>query len=316
MNHPGDQVLRANRTIFSVRVFVILAALFGTLGAHAQELSYLIGGGSLPDLRSASFSWEIDYRQHLYRDLSASVSWINEGHIIGHHRDGTAAQLWLEFPMDKGRITLSAGAGGDYYFDTQPVPGGDSADIHGSAPVVSLAATAYLGDRWFARFLFNRINPSGDFRSNTAMLGIGYWFGQDKRPTPHELGAATEDKGYITGNEFTVFWGASVVNASLSGQGQAYAAEYRRGLAQHLEGTISYIYEGDPRLVRRSGIAVQIWPVNTFYDKGVTVGLGVGVYVYADKRHPGAAHQLSTGITYNTPALAPLISPTLAVRLS
>src|ERR1019366_10182254 len=100
----------------------------------------------------------------------------------------------------------------------------------------------------------------------------------------------------------------SVVNPSLSGQGKAYAAEHRRGLAQHLDGTISYIYEGDPRLVRRSGIAVQIWPVNTFYDKGVTVGLGVGVYVYADKRHPGAAHQLSTGITYNTPALAPLIS--------
>src|ERR1051325_7498203 len=92
-----------------------------------------------------------------------------------------------------------------------------------------------------------------------------------RSPAPHS-------SGYITGNEFTIFGGESVVNASLSGHGLAGAAEYRRGLAHHIDGTISYIYEGDPRLVRRSGVSVQIWPVNTFYEKRVSVGIGLGGY--------------------------------------
>jgi len=243
----------------------LLSALLAAAGLRGQELSYLAGGGTLPNFHSSTFSWDLDYRQHLLRYFSGSVGWINEGHIIGHHRDGTSAELWLEAPLFNGRLNLAAGAGGYYYFDTEPAMGGtDSVDIHGSAPIVSFSATAYLTDRWFARFLINRINPRDDFRSNTALLGIGYWFGQDKRPLPHKLGAAPEDKGYVTGDEFTVFGGESIVNAAFSAHGEAYAAEYRHGLWQHLDGTVSYLYEGDPRLVRRSGLGLQVWPVNTF----------------------------------------------------
>ncbi len=297
------------------RTLVCLTILLTAPGLRAQEVSYLAGGGALPNLRSSTFSWDLDYRQHLYRYFSASVGWINEGHIIGHHRDGTDAELWLEAPMFNGRLTLAVGAGGYYYFDTEPVGTSDSLDVHGSAPIVSASATMYLTNRWFARFLINRINPSDDFRSNTALLGLGYWFGQDKRPLPHELGSAPDDRHYVTSDQFTVFAGESVVNAALSGHGQSYAAEYRHGLASHFDGTVSYIYEGEPKLVRRSGLGLQLWPVNTFHDR-VTVGIGLGAYVYIDNKHLGATRRLPIGGSVNTPALAPLISPTFAVRVS
>lgn len=300
----------------ALRAFVFLAALAGAASLHAQEFSFLYGGTTLPNLRTSSYSWEVDYNQQFVQNLSGSISWINEGHITGHHRDGTAAQLWFDLPTFKGRYTLSVGAGGYYYFDTQFLANGDSLDVHGTSAIVSFSATAYFSDRWFARFLYNRIQPHDDFHSNTALLGIGYWFGQDKRPTPGKLGSAPEDKGFVTGNELTIFGGASVVNASGNFRGVASALEYRRGVMPHLDATASFIHEGDPRIVRRSGVGLQVWPVNTFHNDSVAVGFGVGTYIYIDNRHLGPTRKLPFGGTTNTPALAPLISPTFSFRLS
>lgn len=306
------------RLTAALRLILLLFAMLAVGRLRGQEFSLLYGGTTLPNLKTSTYAWDVDYKQRLFRDLSASVGWLNEGHLSGHHRDGSSAELWLDFPMFNNRYVLSAGAGGYYYFDTQFLGNGagNSLDVHGSAPIYSFAATAYITDRWFGRFLYNRITPRGDFSSNTAMIGVGYWFGQDRRPTPGELGAAPEDKGFVTANELTVFGGVSVVNASGNLHGVASALEYRRGLMSHLDGTISLTYEGDPRIVRRSGLGLQVWPVNTFFHDSVTVGIGLGAYVYIDNRHLGASRQLPFGGSVNTPALAPLISPTFSFRLS
>ncbi len=316
MPPPLSTTTRVARLTSSFRGLCLLVALLGLGELHAQEFSFLWGGSGLPNLRTSSFSWDVAYNQQIYRNLSASISWLNEGHVTGHHRDGTAAQIWVDLPVFKGRYTLSGGVGGYYYFDTQPTGTGDSRDVHGTAPIYSLSATAYFTDRWFARFLYNRISPRDDFRSNTALIGVGYWFGQDKRPTPGKLGAPPEEKGFVTANELTFYGGMSVVNASGSLHGVSYAMEFRRGLMSHLDGTVSLIYEGDPRIVRRSGVGLQVWPVNTFFDHRVTVGFGLGAYVYIDNKHLGARRQLTNGVSVNTPALAPLISPTISLRLS
>ncbi len=218
----------------------------------------MAGGAGLSNLRSASYSWDLDYCQHVYANLSASVGWINEGHIIGHHRDGTAAELWLDLPLDHGHYTLSAGFGGYYYFDTEPLGNGDTVDVHGTAPIYSFSATAYFRARWFARLLINRINPHDDFHSNTLLLGAGFWFGRDKHPTPGKLGATPADAAFITDNQLSVYGGRSVVNTFYSEHSVAFAAEYRRGFARHLDGTVSYIYEGDPKVTRRSGLGLQV----------------------------------------------------------
>ena len=63
---------------------------------------------------------------------------------LAHHRDGTAFEVWGVLPMFNDHVSLSLGAGAYYYYDTQPLPGGTTANVHGTAPIYSLAATTYL----------------------------------------------------------------------------------------------------------------------------------------------------------------------------
>jgi len=280
------------------------------LQLHAQELTFL--GGYLPESKNerSSYTWQVDYRQDLYRYLATSISYINEGHLRKHHRDGTAWQMWGRMPFDDDKFSVSLGVGAYYFYDTQPLPGGDTANIHGTAPIYSLSATGYLSNRWFYRFNFNRISPAHEIKVNTVMIGAGFWFGRDRKPTPGELGDAPNEEGYVTENELTLFTGQSVINTFGNPKSFAYAGEYRRGIFPHVDWTVSAIYEGDPKIVRRSGAATQFWAVNSFFDHRITVGAGVGPYAFLDKKHPADPARK------NPAALAPLVSLTASLRLS
>ncbi len=303
----------ANNPVNFFRLMVKLAALLllcAGLKLNAQELAVL--GGVLPKTNAerSTYTWQVDYRQDFYRNLAASIAYINEGHLREHHRDGTAWEVWGRLPLAENRISLSVGLGAYYYFDTRPMPGGDTANVHGTAPIFSLAATGYIADRWFYRFNYNRIAPSGQIQVNTLSAGLGFWFGQDRKPTPGKLGDEPGEKAYVSENEVTFYGGQSVVNTILNPKSLACAAEYRRGVMPHLDWTASAIYEGDPKIVRRSGAATQLWAVNTFFDDRITVGAGVGPYFYLDKRHPAGTGKL------NPAAVAPLASLTFSVRLA
>ena len=291
----------------------ILSALFllcAGLTLQAQELTLL--GGFLPksNLAQSSFTWQVDYRQDLYRYLAGSIAYINEGHVPGHHRDGTAWEAWGRLPFAQDRLSISLGLGAYYFYDTQPLPGGDTANIHGTAPIYSFSATGYLSDRWFYRLMLNRISPAHENKVNTMTVGAGFWFGQDQKPTPGKLGDAPNQQAFVTDNELTVFGGQSVVNTFLSPKARAYAGEYRRGVFPHVDWTASAIYEGDPEIIRRSGVATQLWAVNTFFSDRITIGAGLGPYIYLDHKRPAIAGQK------NPAAIAPLASLTFSVRLS
>jgi hypothetical protein len=296
------------------RVWKLLALLlvYAGLNLHAQELTFLGGGMTThANFKQSSYTWQIDYRQDLYRYLATSIAYINEGHVPGHHRDGNAWELWGELPLFNNHLSLALGAGPYYFYDTELLPGGNSANIHGTSLIVSFSATYYLSDRWFGRFMINRISPTNDIKVETAAVGIGFWFGRDKKPTPGKLGDAANEKYYVTENELTVFGGQSVVNTLFSAKAFAYALEYRRGIMSHLDWTASGIYEGDPQIVRRSGFATQVWPVNTFFNERITVGLGVGPYIFIDRKHPATITAQKIPVS-----VAPLVSLTFSVRLS
>ncbi len=295
------------RLIRTLCLPVLILALSG-LRISAEELSVLGGVTAAGDLRATN-AWEVDYRQDLYKYFDASVSYINEGHFIDHRRDGTAWEGWTNLPLLKGQLALSFGAGVYYYYDTQPL-GAGSVDVHGTAPIFSFAATGYLNDRWFYRFMFNRITPRSDIQTNTAMIGIGYWFGPNQRPRGTHPNAGKIDADYVTEPQLTVFGGQSVVNTLYSEKAWAGAVEYRQGIMPNLDGTLSYIYEHDPRLTRQNGIAMQVWPVNTFFNESTLVGIGVGPYINIDTKHV-------SNITRTTKAeIAPLVSLTIARQLS
>lgn len=291
----------------SLALVALALTCFSSL--QAQELSLLGGGMSTRDVHYSTYSWQLDYRQDFTRYLAGSFAYINEGHVVGHHRDGTAFEGWLRLPLLKGQVALSAGAGSYFYCDTQPLGNGDAADVHGTAFITSLSANVTLSHRWFLKGTYNRIDPHSDIKTNTTVVGLGFWFGRERKPTAGKLGDAPEQYSYVTPNEITVFGGQSIVNSLFSEHALAYAAEYRRGLMPHIDWTVSAIYEGDPKVTRRDGVATQIWAVNTFSHEKVCVGAGVGPYVYIDRRHP-SPHTLS-----NPAAATPLVSLSVATKL-
>jgi len=284
---------------------------------RAQELSLLGGTTTEAAIKHSSYTWQIDYRQDFHRYFASSIAYINEGHEAGHHRDGNAWEAWGNLPLWDDRIALSFGAGVYYFYDTQLVAGNNSLNVHGTAPIFSFAATGYFSDRWFYRLMLNRINPSSDIKTNTAAVGVGYWFGESRRPIGDKPDARNPiESKYVTGPQFTVFGGQSVVNTFLSQKALAGAVEYRQGILPHLDGTASFIYEGDPKIVRRSGVAFQVWPVNTFLGNDTSVGIGVGPYIFIDRNHPvNSGSTIGVGLK-NPAAVAPLVSLTIARRLS
>ena len=287
----------------------------GRLGA--QEFSFLAGAMNTPDVKpnGNSYSWQMDYRHGLYRNLEFSLAWINEGHVLGHHRDGNAFELWYRLPIYANRFRLSFGAGPYYYYDTEPVPGSstDSVNLHGTAPILSVSAEGEIYHRWFWRAMVNRINPSAEMKTNTAVVGVGYWLGKEsglpKGNLPGILEGADSGAGGAK-NEFTVFGGWSVVNTLFSESAWACGAEYRRNIASNLDGTVSYIYEGDPHVVRRSGAGLQLWPVAKAFGDRFEVGFGIGTYIYIDRKHPSGPDQKTQA------ALAGLVSPMVSCRLN
>lgn len=295
------------RHAWKLSVLLLLGA--GT-SLSAQELTLLGGRVQKSNFGQASYTWQMDYRQNFYRNFAASIAYLNEGHVRGHHRDGTAWEAWARLPLFRDRVALSLGAGAYYFFDTQPLPTGDTANVHGTAPIYSLSATGYLSNRWFYRFMANRIAPANDIKVTTLAVGAGFWFGRERKPTPGRLGDAPDEYSYVTASELTLFGGQSVVNTFLSQKALAYAGEYRRGIVPHIDWTVSAIYEGDPEIIRRSGLATQVWAVNTFFNNRIAVGAGLGPYVYLDHKHPAGTGRIIPA------AIAPLASLTFSTRLS
>lgn len=277
---------------------------------QAQELTLLAGGMKATDIRQSSYSYQLEYRQDFYKNLAASAAYINEGHVPGHHRDGYAVEVWGRLPTPHNRFSVSLGAGAYFFYDTQVLPGGGSADVHGTAPILSVTGTGYLSNRWFYSIALNQIIPAHELKVSTATLGIGYWFGRDEKPTPGEFGHGPDEKAAITGNELTVFAGQSVVNTFRSQSARAYALEFRRGLIRHVDWTATFIYEGNPEIVRRSGLALEAWAVNNFFQDRATVGIGFGPYIYIDRKHPAAAGNI------NPTAVIPLASLSISARLA
>jgi hypothetical protein len=136
-------------------------------GLSAQELTLLGGVMNSTQAEQSSYSWQVDYRQNFHRNFAASIAYLNEGHVTGHHRDGTAWQAWGRLPFFDHRVAVSLGLGAYYFFDTQPRPGGDTANVHGTAPISSLSATGYLSNRWFYRMMVNHVRPADEMKTTT-----------------------------------------------------------------------------------------------------------------------------------------------------
>jgi hypothetical protein len=257
------------------------ALLFGALAgfsscAQAQEFSLL--AGPLFSAGSNTYSWSATYREGLGRYAAWSFSWLNEGHLPNHHRDGQALQAWGRMPLWNDRLELSAGAGPYRYFDTTAASaGGDYSNTHGWGVLASLRAAYYFDRRWIALAQLNHVHAFGGPNTTALLFGVGYQLEASGEPGPRER--AVPRSSNVTSNELTVMFGKTILNSNESESASAGSLEYRRGLWRYVEVSASYLHEGGQIQSRRDGVAVQLWATRAFFGDSLTLSAGVGPYV-------------------------------------
>jgi len=263
---------------------LILAILLSAsaLPANAQEFYFSEGYVTESNPSHRANGWELSYVEGLSEHLALRLGYLNQGHFPLHHRDSHSASLWLRTNTFNRHLSLSAGVGALYYYDTTNLSGGSlNTDVHGFGLLTSVAATWYTKSRILFQVSANWINAD-TFDTVSAFVGIGYQLDPPSSTGP--LAEAPTQTERTTENEVTVFGGETIVNISGPGHSGSAAIEYRRGIWKCLEWTVGGLYEGNNSLINRYGLTTQIWLARPFLHDRVALGIGGGAYFNNDRR--------------------------------
>ncbi|GFO55029.1 hypothetical protein GMSM_20360 [Geomonas sp. Red276] len=255
--------------------------------AFAGEIALLGGYGWTDKPREKTYAWQTQYMEGLGNHLAYSLSYVNQGHFIEHHRDGYAASLWGRTNLVGKRLSLGVGVGPLFYFDTIKIEGAPSRDYHGWGTITSLAATWYTEHRLFYQLQGYWIRGDKSFDTLSVLAGLGYQL--DAPPVPGPDVKGTHQSENTTDNELTLLGGETVVNISGPGKSAAVQLEYRRGVWRYLEVTAGALYEGKSDLIDRYGLTAQLWLDKRFLDDAISLGAGFGGYFAIDERRGGSA---------------------------
>ncbi|AJE03912.1 hypothetical protein [Geobacter pickeringii] len=260
-----------------VCVVFILAAI----PAWGGEFSGYGGMVQNNGMHDTSYAWQLEYLNGVGENFAVSLSYLNEGHVPNHHRDGNAVTLWARTALLERRLTLAAGGGPYLYYDTTAPPaGGQSFVDHGVGGMLSLAVTWYSESRWLLGLRTNWVKSGTSVDTISTLLGIGY-----QLDSPPSFGVpATAISRPETGmdNEITLFLGESILNRFDSEHSTALSIEYRRDLLRHLEWSAGWLYEGERSLYRRNSLLSQFWLTDSFFADRLVIGFGAGPCVTVD----------------------------------
>jgi hypothetical protein len=261
------------------RVFCAVLLGLAAAAADADELAVLGGGISERSSDAQSFTWALDYRHALTPNFGVGASWINQGHVPNHHRDGMAAQLWVGTTAFDPRLSFAAGIGPFYYFDTtRHAPSEPERDNHGWGILYSASARWQFVPNWLVELRLQYTETRRSIDTMSVLLGIGYKFDEpttDAAPVRSVWSSSTR-------NEVAFFGGQAVVNDFSSEPSFAMSVEYRRSLNDHFDWTLAWLHEGQPRLARRHGVVSELWLGRTLGEGRWTIGAGIGVDVVVD----------------------------------
>jgi hypothetical protein len=267
---------------FFLSSILLLLVISAPDAATAGELFGLYGATKEIDSPNHSFAYQVEYREGLGENVAVSASYLNEGHVPNHHRDGLAPiMLWGRGNFLDRRLSLAAGAGPYLYADTTSINGLFKND-HDVGGLISASATFYTQSRILLQGRVNWAVTGRSFDSVTALIGLGYQL--DPPPSPGPLPTPPKQREKTTDNELSVFVGQTVVNNPSSPKSLATCIEYRRGLLRFLDFSTAWLNEGNNELIRRNGVLAQFWVVRAFLDDHLSLGGGFGTYVAIDKR--------------------------------
>ena len=266
-----------------IRVVLSMVCVFLACPVFAGELAVLGGYESTSNPVERTSAWQVQYMEGLGEHFAYSLAYINQGHLEEHHRDATAASLWLRTNLFDRDLSIGIGGGGLFYYDTiHPADASRAQDFHGWGTIASVAATWYTKSRWFGQLQCNWVRGGQSFDTLSALVGIGYQLDAPPSQGPDVKGT---HQGYrTTDNEVTLLGGETVVNIPGSGRSTAVALEYRRGLWRYLEWTVRALDEGSSGLIDRYGLTSQLWLAKAFLDDSIALGFGFGGYCAIDQR--------------------------------
>jgi len=259
--------------------WILLVACLAVRCAFAQAL---IGGlGAVASGDDRSHAYTLGYEQRLYGPLKGGLTYLNEGHLPDHHRDGVAAQLWLEGAPAASRFSLGVGAGPYRYFDTVRAPAASEGfeDHGGWGALYSVAATYRPPGRVLYQLRFNRVIVHNGLDTSSLIAVAGLRLDRDDSASS---GASTAD--IEPRSELLVFGGRTIMNSFENQPAGAKALEDRRELGPLLHGSATLLDEGDTQIARRRGVLAQAWLEPSFQDERVTLGIGLGPYLLHDTR--------------------------------
>lgn len=122
----------------------------------------------------------------------------------------------------------------------------------------------------------------GRMETVSALAGIGYQLDKSKQSKSFDV--SQENQEDTSDNEITLFVGRTITNSFESERSTALSIEYRRRLLHYLDWTLAWLREGDSRLIRRDGMATQLWLVKDFMADRITLGFGAWAYVAVDRQ--------------------------------
>lgn len=287
----------------------VAATAFCVVATPAAAQEFTLYSGPLRSGQDHTYAWAMDYTEGFGQYIAGSISWLNEGHLPDHHRDGQLVQLWGRLPLAQRRFVFALGVGPYRYFDTETAAQGlGYSDTHGWGVVYSARATWYSAHRWTANLQLNRVQVAHGPSTTALMLGVGYQLDAPDTPGPRDFALPRTQK--VTNNEITLMAGETILNSLQSQTSVAEAVEYRRGITNYLDATVGYLHEGNGLTARRDGGTAQLWLTRAFFDERLTLGAGAGLYAAIHHGRDGDVRTSGDGI------LSALVSVSASYRLT
>jgi hypothetical protein len=264
-----------------------MACALASAPARSETLLALAGITDATNDPSNTYGWQLEFQEPVSRQLDASLSWLNEGHALGHHRDGLATQLWLGVPVWRNRMEFNFGVGPYFYFDTQQESTARGySDVHSVAGLASASLSLNITPSWFMNLRVNGIYAPGDVNSIGLLVGGGYHFGRSER-APWGVGSESDGSPPFARQQIQLFAGEMIYNELNSHQDRTVGLEYRLALVPWAAWSASWFHNVGSTSGQREQIASQLWLVDSVLGGRLSFSAGVGVYTPLGAQPPG-----------------------------
>jgi hypothetical protein len=253
--------------------------------ARSQTLQALAGTIDATNNPSNTYGWQLEFQESLSRRFDASLSWLNEGHSPGHHRDGAAIQLWLGPPAWRNRMEFNFGAGPYFYFDTQQESSARGySDVHSVGAIVSASLSLDITNSWFMTLRVNEIYAPGDPNTLGFVVGGGYHFGRGERSLSN---SGSNDFRVFARQQIQLFVGEMIYNELNSHQDRSVGLEYRLALVPWAAWSATWFHTVGSTSGQREQVASQLWLVNSVLGGRLALSAGLGLYTPLGTQPPG-----------------------------